>query len=472
MQKVILPQNLKKIAKKAFFSCQSLEIEIPNSFVEIGEHAFLGCKSSKKREFTNNINKIDEEKRKYDSKTKKEENNYKKPEKKNKKRLEKIQEKIKYTILTLIFFLCFIPIFQPTPPDTKIHSIYFLNFLKFALLSFFIWSIWLIWKPKKKKKREATLTNSVLKALGYTKYNNSLNNSTIIYYNEQEITSLNIPSVYDNNGEKCKITKIGNDVFSNCTNLIDVKIPDSIIKIEDKAFFNCTNLKNINIPDSVKEIGEEAFLGCNSLSPEIRKKILNKIISDDEFTFKIETNDKINKRVRNCFLFLFVSIIALFSLFFFTKDDNYGGGIGCSIWLIFSVLYCVLYWWPNRCEVNNRTLKSLGYKNKFKVPIIEIPKTYNIKEQDKHEIKYYTYKIIRIGDNAFKDCKNLKQITIPDSISEIGKNAFNGCTELEKLIIPDSVFEIGENAFKDVENVIYNGNAIGSPWGAKNIKRN
>ena len=396
LQKVILPQNLKKIGKMAFFSCESLEIEIPNSFVEIGENAFLGCKSSKRRELiNNNINKIDEEKRKDDSKTKKE---------------------------------------------------------------------------KKNKIREVTLNDSVLESLGYKKINDSINDSTKVYYYEQEVTSLNIPEIYDNNGEKCKITKIGNYVFSNCKNLIEVKIPDSIIKIEDKAFLNCTNLKNINIPNSVKEIGRESFFCCNYLPPEIRKKILNKIDGKD---IKIETNDKTNKKVRNCFIFLFISLMILFSLFFFTKGDNSKNiAGGCSSWIIISALYLIFYWWPNRCEVNNRTLKSLGYKNKFNITSINIPNVYAIENQGKcGKINHYKYKIIRIGDNAFKDCKNLKQITIPDSISEIGKNAFNGCTGLEKLIIPDSVFEIGENAFKDIENVIYHGNAIGSPWGAKNLNK-
>ena len=45
----------------------------------------------------------------------------------------------------------------------------------------------------------------------------------------------------------------------------DVEIPDSVTSIVEKAFFQCRNLKSITIPDSVTSIGENAFSGCSSL---------------------------------------------------------------------------------------------------------------------------------------------------------------------------------------------------------------
>lgn len=79
--------------------------------------------------------------------------------------------------------------------------------------------------------------------------------------------------------------------------------------------------------------------------------------------------------------------------------------------------------------------------------------------------------ITRVGEEAFKGCKKLKRVSIPDSVTEIEDGAFadsglirckwpigatvinsrvfEGCKSLEAVMIPDTVTEIGFGAFSD-----------------------
>ena len=56
-------------------------------------------------------------------------------------------------------------------------------------------------------------------------------------------------------------------------------------------------------------------------------------------------------------------------------------------------------------------------------------------------------KIMQIEPYTFKNCVNLKEITLPESLTIIDYSAFFGCSSLTKVVIPDNVFEIGKTAF-------------------------
>ena len=55
--------------------------------------------------------------------------------------------------------------------------------------------------------------------------------------------------------------------------------------------------------------------------------------------------------------------------------------------------------------------------------------------------------ITSIENRAFKECINLKGISIPSSVTKIGSGAFYSCEALTEIEIPDGVTYIGESAF-------------------------
>lgn len=61
--------------------------------------------------------------------------------------------------------------------------------------------------------------------------------------------------------------------------------------------------------------------------------------------------------------------------------------------------------------------------------------------------------ITTIGDDAFRNCVNLKEMTIPDSVTSIGAGAFQNCANITELTIPASVTSIGAGAFEGCQGL-------------------
>ena len=208
-----------------------------------------------------------------------------------------------------------------------------------------------------------------------------------------------------------QIKEIGEHAFEGCTGLTSITIPESVTSIGRCAFEGCTGLKEVNFPENSKltNVGERVFYGCTGLtSITIPKNVTS--IGSSAFngctgltSITIPENSQL-RTIKNAFYrctnFKEIYINDLSSWCRINLDYNAFENIDFS---------------------ENRIIYLIGEDN----PITS-----------KEEITIPN-DITIIGDNCFKNWKNLTSINIPNTVTSIGYRAFEGCTGLKNVYIND-----------------------------------
>lgn len=128
---------------------------------------------------------------------------------------------------------------------------------------------------------EVSLNYDVLKQLGYEKQDFIATDDGESFFlltkAGETVKFLDIPSTYEFEGKKYKITQIESKIFESFSSLTNITIPNSVTKIGNRAFNHCTSLKKITLPDTIDEIPESAFSECFSLKSISLPKNIKKI---------------------------------------------------------------------------------------------------------------------------------------------------------------------------------------------------
>ena len=218
--------------------------------------------------------------------------------------------------------------------------------------------------------------------------------SAYAFFNYSGLTNITIP-----NG----VTSIGSFAFYGCRGLTSVTIPDSVTSIGDSAFHNCSGLTSVNYLGTIDQWAEIDFssfssnpLGYarklyinNELVTEVNLTTATKISAYAFYKCKGLTSITIPDSVTSIGNFAFEGCD---SLKYNTKDNiNYLGNEGNPYFAVISVTDNLLF--------------SYAIDNSAKI----------------------------ISDSAFKGCKNLISIIIPDSVTSIGAYAFYNCSGLKTV---------------------------------------
>lgn len=89
---------------------------------------------------------------------------------------------------------------------------------------------------------------------------------------------------------------------------------------------------------------------------------------------------------------------------------------------------------------------KIGYPHDDGFMTVQYAKDKNVTDV-KIPATYGSAKVGHIADFAFENCKQLKQVTIPEGIKTIGSDAFSGCNSLASVKIPASVTYVAPRAF-------------------------
>ena len=251
------------------------------------------------------------------------------------------------------------------------------------------------------------------------------------YLNDQEITTLEIPSGITSIGDgvflssnnltnltlSSKITSAGKYAFNNCSNLKDIRYyiyddlatyiqkghPAFYVNCGIKYYWNNQEITTLEIPTSVTSIGNHAFYGCNGLTSV---EFPSNLSSIGDWAFS------------NCSGLTSVDLPSSI-----TKMGE-----------------CVFYWCKNLSSVKLPSeitaISNSAFGGCISLKNIELPAG-----------------ITSIGDNAFTGCSNLQNINLPSGITTIGSGAFWDCSNLTNVLLPSALTSIGNIAFVNCSNL-------------------
>lgn len=210
------------------------------------------------------------------------------------------------------------------------------------------------------------------------------------YWNNQEITTLEIPS---------SVTKIGIHAFYGCSGLTTLNLPSNVTSIDDWAFASCSGLTSVDLPSSITKMGEFVFNNCENLSSV---KLPSEItaISKRAFGWCISLkNIELPAGITSIGDEAFVNCRSL-------QNINLPSGI--------------------------TTIGSGAFWDCSNLTNVILPSA-----------------LTSIGNIAFVNCSNLANVTLSSNITSIGSSAFSDCKSLKNLTISKDVTSIKDIRFNN-----------------------
>jgi len=218
------------------------------------------------------------------------------------------------------------------------------------------------------------------------------------------------------------VTQIRSRAFIGKTTLTSVTIPHGVTSIGSQAFDSCLSLTNVTIPQSVTNIDWQAFYHCASLAS---CTIPSSVITIGKYAFSNTglTSVNIPASVTNLGVGVFSSCLSLLTITTDESNTQYSSIDG----VLFNKNHTTIIQYPG------------GADNTYSIPS----------------------SVTTVGNDAFRGCSNLTDVTIPPSVTSIGVSSFYSCRNLSQITIPAGVTSIEYWGFYDsgLKRVYFSGGA-------------
>ena len=332
-------------------------------------------------------------------------------------------------------------------------------------------------------------TEQVPAGFGYKRYDCYRNNLAWAFFKNESLVTVKLPESITEVGEDifgdCKtlrgvklpkgVSRINKEAFYGCSILETINFPAKLTSVGDNAFSLCSKMELDNLPNSLLHVGQSAFCyvplkalkldrkveigaGAFSYTPITEIEMTTPCDSIREGTFrgcpnltKITIGEGLKYIGYNAFSYSPVKEANLPSTLRDISSNAFRGSSYCPfindiqpenhIRYIGKVAYLCVDKNQEEYTIKDGTVTLadnlfenwLGNATTFHIPA-------SVEQIGNRAFAYTQIKALpempglkRIGGEAFYGCKNLKKLTIPETVEYIGGGAFYGCSNIWSL---------------------------------------
>lgn len=227
------------------------------------------------------------------------------------------------------------------------------------------------------------------------------------------------------------LTTYPDSAFTQCTNIVNIKLPNSLTKLGKYCFHGCTGIKKFVYPKNVRNIPTQCFYNCTNLERIYFKGIISINHSGDQGH---------NKQFQGCSKLKHVYFDSIQQIcsgsFYGTKNED---------------------WFYHPCSQSKEGHLYIAGEEVFDITIPE-----GVTSINHSNFAFYKYltavtfssTVTYIGNASFYKCSGLTSLVLPPNLRTMGEMTFYGCSGITgSLVLPNSLTSTSKSVFAGCSSI-------------------